>query len=124
MAHSGGKNYQDLIVWQKAMDFVERLYRTTASFPKEELYVLTSQVRRAAISIPSNIAEGQGRRSPRDFRRFLSLAYGSVREVETQLLLAERLGYLTANARTHLMDSAAEIGRLLNGLRQSLLRDE
>ena len=117
-----GRNYQDLIAWQKAMDFVERLYRATAGFPKEETYVLTSQMRRAAISIPSNIAEGQGRQSPADFGRFLLIAYGSVREIETQVLIAERLGYLNAAARTSLVDSAAEIGRLLNGLRQSLVR--
>ncbi len=124
MSRPGGRNYQDLIAWQKAMDFVETLYRATASFPKEETYVLTSQIRRAAISVPSNIAEGQGRQSPGDFARFLAVAYGSVREIETQVLIAERLGYLNATATTSLIDSAAEIGRLVNGLRQSLVRKQ
>jgi four helix bundle protein len=118
----GGRNYADLIVWQKAMDFVEMVYGVSGRFPKEELYGLTSQVRRAAVSIPCNIAEGQGRRAPRDFQRFLSIAYGSLREVETQILIAERLHYLDPAKRTDLMDTAAEIGRLLNGLMNSLSR--
>jgi four helix bundle protein len=115
-----GANYADLIVWQKAMDFVEMVYRATARFPKEEIYGLTSQVRRAAVSIASNIAEGQGRGSQREFARFLSVAYGSLREVETQVLIAERLRFLDSGARVHLMTAAAEIGRLLNGLTRAV----
>jgi four helix bundle protein len=76
------KNYQDLIVWQKAMDLVEEVYKASRSFPREETYGLTSQIRRAAVSIPSNIAEGQGRRTTADFLRHLSIAYGSLREVK------------------------------------------
>ena len=75
------KNYQDLIGWQKAMDLVEVVYHLTKRFPSEELYGLTSQVRRAAVSVPSNIAEGQGRNSTNEFARFLSIAHGSLREV-------------------------------------------
>jgi four helix bundle protein len=86
-----GKNYKDLIAWQKAMDLVEMVYKATGQFPKEELYGLTNQLRRAVISIPSNIAEGQGRNSRNDFKRFLLISYGSLREVETQILIAERL---------------------------------
>ena len=82
------KNYQDLIAWQRAMDLVELVYKASTRFPREELYALTSQVRRAAVSIPSTIAEGQGRRTTSDFLRHLSIAYGSLREVETQLLIA------------------------------------
>ena len=82
------KNYQELIVWQKAMDLVEEVYIASKSFPRKEIYGLMSQVRRAAISIPSNIAEGQGRRTTPDFFRHLSIAYGSLREVETQIMIA------------------------------------
>jgi len=117
-----GRNYRDLIAWQKAMDFVEMVYHATKGFPKEEIYGLTSQMRRAAVSVPSNIAEGEGRGSAGDFQRFLSMAYGSLREVETQVLIAERLKYLPAAKRSELMDAAGEIGRLLNGLTKSLSR--
>ncbi len=83
-----GKNYRDLIAWQKAMDLIEQVYRATASFPKEEVYGLTSQARRSAVSIPSNIAEGQGRRTTGEFLHQLSVAHGSLRELETQILIA------------------------------------
>ncbi len=115
-----GKSYRDLIVWQRAMDFVEMLYGATAPFPKDELYGLTSQLRRASVSIPSNIAEGQGRGSPGDFQRFLWIANGSLREVETQILIARRLHYLDADTTTNLTSAAAEIGRLIHGLINSL----
>jgi len=85
------KSYKDLIVWQKAMDLVEMVYQVTRSFPKDELYGLTNQLRRAAVSVPSNIAEGQAHNSTAEFRNFLSIAHGSLAEVETQLLIAERL---------------------------------
>ncbi len=114
------KNYRELIAWQKAMDLVEEVYKDTKNFPREELYALTSQVRRAAVSIPSNIAEGQGRKSTSDFLRYLSIAYGSLREVETQVLIAQRLRYLEERKVGILMDLSAEIGRLLNGLMSSL----
>ena len=88
------RNYQELIVWQKAMDLVELVYAESKSFPREEVYGLTSQLRKAAVSIPSNIAEGQGRRTTADFVRHLSISYGSLRELETQTLIAVRLRYL------------------------------
>ena len=113
-------NYTGLIVWQKAMDFVEAIYKRTSQFPREEIYGLTSQLRRAAVSIPANIAEGQGRRSGGDFQRFLAIAYGSLREAETYILIAERLNYLAEPEKKSLMSIAAEIGRLLNGLSNSL----
>ena len=116
------RNYQELIIWQRAMDLVETVYKASKCFPREELYALTSQVRRAAISIPSNIAEGQGRRTTSDFLRHLSIAYGSLREVETQLLIAGRLNYLTASQVETVMNRAGEVGRLLNGLMNSLSR--
>src|ERR1700682_299934 len=92
------KNYQELIAWQKAVGLVEAVYLASRTFPREEIYGLTSQIRRAAVSVPSNIAEGQGRRTTLDFLRHLSIAYGSLREVETQILIARRLKYI-AQAR-------------------------
>lgn len=88
------KNFRQLQIWQESYDFTLILYKATSSFPKEELYCLTSQLRRAAISIPSNIAEGAGRNTDPDFKRFLDIAMGSANEVETQLLLAHDLRYL------------------------------
>ncbi len=114
------KNYQELIVWQKAMDLVEEVYRLSKFFPREELYALTNQIRRAAVSVPSNIAEGQGRRTTADFLRHLSIAYGSLREIETQTLIAHRLMYIGNEKVESLMDRAGEVGRLLNGLMAAL----
>ena len=114
------RNYQELIVWQKVMDLVELIYASSRSFPREEIYGLTSQLRRAAVSIPSNIAEGQGRRTTADFVRHLSIAYGSLRELETQTLIAARLKYLTKEKCQAILNMAGEVGRLLNGLMSSL----
>jgi four helix bundle protein len=94
---TGARNYKDLLAWQKAMDLVELVYTATRHWPKEELYGLTSQVRRAAVSVPSNIAEGQGRTSVKEYQHHLSIAHGSLREVETQMMLAQRLDYLTSD---------------------------
>jgi len=116
------KSYRELIVWQKAMDLTINVYELTRSFPREEIYGLTSQLRRAAISIPSNIAEGQGRRTPKQFLYFLNIAYGSLQETETQIILAARLGYLQPEQETQLLEPCAEIGKLINGLTKSLRR--
>jgi four helix bundle protein len=116
------KTYQELIVWQKAMDLVEEVYKVSRNFPREEIYGLTSQLRRAAVSIPSNIAEGQGRRTTADFLRHLSIAYGSLLELETQILIAIRLTYLIKENCRRVMSIAGEVGRLLNGLMASLAR--
>jgi four helix bundle protein len=102
------------------MDFVAEVYRVTSKFPKEEMYGVTSQVRRAAVSIPSNIAEGQGRQTTGEFRQFLGHARGSLLETETQILLSERLEYLDHKTTEMLSDHAAELGRILNGLMTSL----
>lgn len=115
-----GKNYRDLIAWQKAMDLVEMAYKATGQFPKEEIYGLTNQLRRAVVSVPSNIAEGQGRNSANDFRRFLAISHGSLREAETQILIAERLHYLNEAQTERLMSLAGEVGRLIQGLSNSL----
>lgn len=116
----GIRNYRDLTVWQKAMDLVEETYRLTKEFPREELYGLTSQMRRAAVSIPSNIAEGHGRGSDTEFLRFLRIAYGSLRELETQVIIAVRLMYATPEISNEIMEYAAHTGRLLNGLMNKL----
>lgn len=116
------KNYLELIVWQKAMDLVEEVYIASKNFPREEIYGLTSQLRRAAVSIPSNIAEGQGRRTTPDVLRHLSIAYGSLREVETQIPIATRLSYLAEGKCQDVMNIGSEVGRLMNGLMASLAR--
>ncbi|WP_169978464.1 four helix bundle protein [Tautonia rosea] len=116
------QNYRDLIAWQRAMDLVEQVYQDTARFPNEERFGLTNQLRRSAVAIPSNIAEGQGRGGNREFHRFLSIAHGSLREVETQLLIADRLRYLDDPATSELLSRCSEVGRLLNGLMNSLAR--
>ena len=114
------KSYGELIVWQKAMDLVQVVYETVRAFPKEEIYGLTSQLKRAAVSVPSNIAEGQGRKSTREFLHHLSIAYGSLMEVETQILIAARLGYLSERNAKQITERSAEVGRLINGLSNSL----
>jgi four helix bundle protein len=115
-------NYRELVVWQKAMEFVVTCYQATAQFPKAELYGLCSQVQRAAVSIPANIAEGQGRSHTKEFLNHLSYANGSRCEVETHLILAERLGYLDSGHVNRLLDASTEIGRMLSGLMTSLER--
>jgi four helix bundle protein len=116
------KDYRELIVWQKAMDLVEHVYLTTKNFPREELYGLTSQIRRASVSIPSNIAEGQARRTTKDFLHFLAVSYGSLKEVETQVLIAERLGYIPKEGAFHSLELTKEVAQLLSGLTNSLER--
>ncbi len=114
------RSYRDLVVWQKAIDFVEPVYLATRDWPKEERFGLTGQVHRAAVSVPANVAEGQGRGSTRDFLHFCNIATGSLHEAETHLLIAQRLGYLDDQACETLLDQAAEIGRVLHGLKNSL----
>ena len=116
------KRYTDLVAWQKAMDLVEQIYITTKSFPKEEVYGLSSQLRRSAVSIPSNIAEGHCRNGRREFVHHLSIALGSLGEAETQVRIAERLGYITAEKSVPLLAAAAETGRIVVGLMHSLER--
>jgi four helix bundle protein len=117
------KSFSDLIAWQKAMDFAEAVYKASACFPKEEIYGLRSQLRKSAVSVPSNIAEGQGRKSTSEFRRFLSIAYGSLCEAQTQTLLAQRFGYLTKPAAEQISSQGEEVGRIINGLYDSLPRE-
>ena len=117
-----GRSYKDLVAWQKSMDLVTSIYRVTSAFPKDEQFGLTSQVRRAAVSIPSNIAEGQGRLSEKEFRFFLGQARGSLMQVETQLQIAENLGYFREDNIDKLLESCAEVGRILNGLLASVAK--
>ncbi|HEX4796167.1 MAG TPA: four helix bundle protein [Humisphaera sp.] len=114
------KSYRDLTVWQKAMDMVEQIYRLTAAFPREEQYGLTNQLRRAAVSVPSNIAEGQGRGVGNEFAHHVRIAQGSLQEVETQLLIASRLRYLSGDLLESVMPLIAEVGRLNRGLHKSI----
>jgi four helix bundle protein len=117
MADAG---YTKFDVWRKSIDFVASIYTVTKSFPKEEMYTLTSQIRRAAISIPSNIAEGRSRRTTREFMRFISIASGSAAELETQIRIAERLAYLSCQQATPLLNEIDDISRMLNRLYASL----
>ncbi len=114
------KSYRELLVWGKAMDLAQALYILTRTWPGDERYGLTSQARRAAVSVPSNIAEGEGRGSDADFCRFLRIAHGSLCEVETQVMLACRLGYVGERDERSFIERADEVGRLINGLIRSL----
>jgi four helix bundle protein len=114
------QSYRDLIAWQKAMDLVAAVYCCTQTFPKAETYGLVSQLRRAAVSVPSNIAEGHARQSTGEFRQFLGHACGSHVEIETQIIIAERLGYVDSTKSVPLLDRTAEIGKILSGLPRAL----
>lgn len=116
----GVRSYRDLIAWQKGMDLVEGVYRATRDWPREELYGLTNQIRRAAVSVPANVAEGHARSGAKEYLPHLSIAYGSLREVETHLLIAERLRYVDAALSETLLGQTAEVARLLLGLMRSL----
>jgi len=115
-----GESYRDLIAWRKAMDLVTEIYGVTRAFPQDERYGLTNQLRRAAVSVPSNIAEGQARFSRKEFHHFLSHARGSLVEIETQLMIAQNLGYLLTKQVNALLEHTAELGRVLNGLIASI----
>jgi four helix bundle protein len=112
--------YKDLDVWKQGMDLVEMCYRVTESFPRREDYGLTSQIRRAAVSIPSNIAEGHCRRTIRAYMNHVNIALGSHAEMETCIELARRLGFLTAVDEKQLRSACDSVGRLLSGLRIAL----
>jgi len=112
--------YRDLKVWQLGMEITREVYKLTSGFPKTELYGLTSQIRRSAVSIPSNIAEGHSRDSRRELARFVSIAKGSLAELETQLLIARELEYGDENSIDILLKLAEQEGRMLAGLRRSL----
>ena len=111
-----GTSYQNLIVWQKAMDLTDEIYMLAKLLPKEELFSLSDQMRRAAVSIPSNIAEGRGRQTEKEFRQFLSIAKGSVFEVETQIRIAIRQSYFSIDAAQAALALCDEVGKMLTVL--------
>ena len=113
-------HFKDLIAWQKAMDLVEEIYRLTDALPAREHYGLSNQLRRAAVSVACNIAEGQARYSRKDFRHFLRVAKGSLAEIETQVLIARRLGYVNQDSCDRCLERIKELGRILAGLISSL----
>lgn len=116
----GVNSYRDLEVWQKAMDLVVACYDIAKKFPADERYGLTSQLQRAVVSVPANIAEGHGRDHTKEFLNHLSIAYGSLMEVETHVQIAHRLEYIPKSIADEIMLRTAEIGRMLNGLQRSL----
>lgn len=114
------KNYRELKVWERAHQFVLRVYKITQNYPKEELYGITSQLRRAVVSVPNNIAEGCGRNSDAELRRFSEIAYGSASETDYLLLLSRDLGFLQTEDYNELIHELDEIRRMLNGFIQKL----
>jgi four helix bundle protein len=116
------KSYRDLIAWRKAISLVTDVYTTTAGFPSREIYGLSSQMRRAAVSIASNIAEGHGRATAGEFAQFLCHAGGSLCKVETQIVIARNLSYIAPNIERELLDATQELGRVLNGLVSAIQR--
>lgn len=115
--------HEKLDIWKRAIDLVIRVYKATESFPLHERYGLTSQIRRAAVSIPANVAEGAARHSSKEFAHFLSNAQGSASELETELLIAERLGYLGSSGYITMRDELDSIGRMLVGLTRNVRRN-
>ncbi len=120
MKEKAVRSYRDLIVWQKAMELVVEIYQRTRAFPGDEMFGLVSQMRRAAVSIPSNIAEGYGRTSTGEYKQFLGHARGSLWEIGTQILIAQKLNYLNDEEASDLLKLATETGRILHGLLSSL----
>ncbi len=116
----GGRSYQDLLVWQQFMDLVTEIYSMTKAWPKEELFGLTTQVRRAATSIPANIAEGYGREHRGSYLQFLRIAQGSLKELETHLLIAERVGVAPKDRIATLLQRVESVGKLLRLLLRKL----
>jgi four helix bundle protein len=116
----GVQSYKDLVVWQKAIALSVLCYELTGPFPKDETYGMVAQIRRASVSIPANIAEGHGREHTRSFIQFLRVAQGSLKELETHLLLAEKVGLVHSDALVQIYSNTDEIGRMLRSLIRSL----
>ena len=114
------RDYRDLVVWKRALDFVAEIYRITAAFPRDERFGLTAQLRRASVSVSANIAEGSGRKTGRDFLKFLSYARGSLKEAESMLFIAQRLQFVSASDCIEALRLADETSRMLAGLRGSI----
>ncbi len=116
------RSHHNLDAWKKSVDFVVMIYKMTESFPKEEKFGLTSQIRRASVSIPANIAEGAARKSDKEFLQFLFISQGSASEVETEIIIAYRLGFLSESNYESLNKSLDDIGRMITGLSNHLKR--
>jgi four helix bundle protein len=116
------RNYRDLVVWQRAVEFVAEIYRISAGFPPEERFGLTAQIRRASVSVAANIAEGSGRSTSRDLMNFLSYARGSLKEAESMVFVAQRLGFVRTEDCIDALRLADETSRMLTGLRISIAR--
>jgi four helix bundle protein len=114
------RSYRDLEVWKLSIELVKEVYHQTHKFPTSEIYGLTNQMRRASISIPSNIAEGQGRNSPKEFRQFLAIALGSMAELETQLIIATEIGYVSSAELDPLLGRIDTIRKMTKSLSKSL----
>ena len=120
VSNASPRSHRDLRVWQLSLDLTETLYRVTADWPKHEQFGLVSQVRRAAVSVPANIAEGAGRRTPGEFLQFASIARGSLAELETLLTVARRLDYMEEPVYRALLEDLFELGRMATGLMRTL----
>jgi four helix bundle protein len=118
--NNGAQSYRDLLVWQKSMALAKEIYKITSGLPAEEKFGLISQMRRATVSVPSNIAEGQARNTTGEFVQFISHAEGSLAELDTQLTLAVELNFLSSERARFCMDSIVELRRMLNGLRRAV----
>ncbi len=114
------KTHKDLDVWKKSIEFVTNIYKTTKSFPKSEVYGLVSQIRRAAVSVPSNIAEGAVRKGKAEFRQFLFIALSSAAEIDTQLMISKNLAYIDQNSYDILIEELNTISRMIQGLIKSI----
>ena len=114
------RDFRDLLIWQRALSLAGDIYSISADFPVIEQFGLTSQIRRSAVSVPSNIAEGHGREAPREFARFLRIARGSLTELQTQLLLAEQFSYCTSERSASLYESIDALSRMIRGMQKSL----
>ena len=117
-----GRTYRELLVWQKSMQPLTKIYRLTTTYPRQEIYGLVSQMRRAAVSIPSNLAEGQARYHPRDFLRFIGHARGSLVELETQIMISTELGYCSKEVSNLMLEQTAHKGALINNLYSAVER--
>jgi len=120
MTENRFKTHEDLIVWQKSIDFAKRIYLFTRNFPKEETFGMVQQARRAAVSVPANIAEGQGRNGAKEFAQYLRIAKGSLAELRTYLVLSTKLEYAKEQDTLPMLAEAETIGKMLNGLHHSL----
>jgi len=114
------QDVKELRVWQKAIQLCKAVYGLTSGFPKAELYGLTSQMRRASVAIPSNVAEGRGRATRKEYRHFVAIGRGSAAELETQIVIAQELGFLAGADAEELLEGVREVSRMLNGLARSL----